>query len=148
MGYEIEVVELAPQDTAVFRGHAKVEAMGDFLGLAFRQVMGALGAAPVAGAPFARYSMGEDGFDVEAGFPVPSPFPGSGQVEGSLLPGGPTATTMHVGSYMGLGGAYSAIEEWMTANDMVPASDPWEAYLDEPEADAPRTIVCWPVQPA
>ena len=144
MDYEIEVIEMESQDTAVFCGHAKVEGMGDFLGLAFRQVMGALGVAPVAGPPFARYAMTDDGFDIEAGFPVAAPFPGSGQVEGSTLPGGPVAKTMHVGSYQGLGDAYTAIEEWLGASGYEVSGAPWETYLDDPEVPEPRTLVFWP----
>lgn len=144
MGYDIEIVELQERDTAVFRGHVPHDGIGDFLGLAFRQVMGALGAAPVVGPPFARYALTQDGFDVEAGFPVAGPFPGSGQVEGATLPGGPVATTIHVGSYQGLAAAYSAIEEWLAAEGFEAAGDPWETYLDGPEAEAPRTVVPWP----
>jgi effector-binding domain-containing protein len=144
MDYEIEVIELEPQDTAVFRGHVAHSGIGDFLGLAFRQVMGALGVAPVAGPPFARYDMTDDGFDVEGGFPVAAPFPGSGQVEGSTLPGGPAAKTMHVGSYMGLGAAYSALEEWLGANGYEATGSPWETYLDDPEVPEPRTLVFCP----
>jgi effector-binding domain-containing protein len=144
MEYQIEVVEIEPQDTAVFCGHAKVEGMGDFLGLAFRQVMGALGVQEVTGPPFARYDMAEDGFAVEAGFPVAVPFAGTGQVEGSTLPGGTAARTMHVGSYQGLGSAYSALEEWLRANRYETSGAPWETYLDDPEVAEPRTLVFWP----
>ena len=147
MGYEIEIVELQERDTAVFRGHVAHDGIGDFLGLAFRQVMGALGAAPVVGPPFARYAVTADGFDIEAGFPVANPFPGSGQVAGATLPGGSVATTIHVGSYQGLAGAYTAIEEWLVAEGFEPADDPWETYLDGPEVEAPRTIVSWPCRP-
>lgn len=144
MEYDIEVAELEQQDTAVFRGHAKVEAMGDFLGLAFRQVMGALRGAPIVGPPFARYEMTGDGFDVEAGFPVAAPIAAAGQVEPSTLPAGPAATTMHVGSYADLGAAYKAIEEWLSANGFEMIGAPWEAYLDEPAVANPRTIITWP----
>jgi effector-binding domain-containing protein len=144
MDYEIEVVEVEEQDTAVFRGHVAHSGIGDFLGLAFRQVMGALGSAPVAGPPFARYEMTDDGWDIEGGFPVPAPFPGAGQVVGSTLPGGLVAHTTHVGSYLELGQAYSAVEAWLEANDYEPAGPPWEAYLDEPTVDEPRTLVVCP----
>lgn len=144
MEYEIELDELERRDTAVFRGHASIDGLGDFLGLAFRQVMGALRGQPVDGPPFARYVMVGDGFDVEAGFPVPDPISTAGQVEASLLPGGTVATTVHVGSYAELGGAYSALETWFSANGFEAAGDPWESYLDGPEVDAPRTIISWP----
>ena len=56
MGYEIEIVELQERDTAVFRGHVAHDGIGEFLGLAFRQVMGALGAAPGVCPPFGAYT--------------------------------------------------------------------------------------------
>ena len=83
---------------------------------------------------------------IEAGFPVPEPIAAAGQVEPSTLPGGTVATTMHVGSYADLAGAYSALEGWFAANGFEAAGDPWETYLDGPEVDAPRTIISWPCQ--
>jgi effector-binding domain-containing protein len=79
---------------------------------------------------------------------VAEPIAGSGQVQPSTLPGGTVATTVHVGSYLELGAAYSALEEWLGANGFVPAGHPWETYLDAPEVDEPRTLVSAPCRKA
>ena len=149
MDYQIEVSQLQEQSTAVVRGHVAHDGIGEFLGAAFGKVMGALAGTPVAGPPFARYEMTPDGWDLEGGFPVAAPVADSGEVVASTLPGGQAAQTLHVGSYLELGGAYSAIEAWLAANGLRPAGAPWEVYLNDPhEGEPPRTLVVWPCAPA
>lgn len=144
MDYDIEITELQEQQTAVVRGRVAHDGISDFLGSALGQVMGAIG-GEVAGPPFARYSMAEDGWDMEGGFPVAAPFPGVGAVEGSSLPAGTAVTTVHEGSYQELGGAYSALEAWLAESGYRPAGAPWEVYLNDPHAgETPRTLVVWP----
>lgn len=148
MGYDIEVTQHTLQYTAVVRGHVAHDGIGEFLGGAFGQVMAATGGV-VAGPPFARYEMTDDGWDIEGGFPVASAFSGSGAVEGSSLPGGLAASTVHEGSYQELGGAYSAMEAWLAQHGYRPAGAPWEVYLNDPHGDeAPRTLVVWPCSTA
>ena len=144
MDYQIEITELQEQSTAVVRGHVPHSGIGEFLGGAFGQVMGALGESQVAGPPFARYDMTDDGWDIEGGFPVAAPIPGAGAVEASTLPAGAAATTVHEGSYQELGGAYSALEAWLAENGYRPAGAPWEVYLNDPHEETPRTLVVWP----
>ena len=118
-----------------------------FLNAAFPEIFVLLQSQGVAivAAPFARYGMTEEAFEVSAGFPVESaPEPG-GRVESGQLPGGEVATTVHVGSYDGLAGAFHAVGEWIRANGREIAGDPWEEYLDGPEVPEPRTRVCFPL---
>lgn len=119
----------------------------DFLNGAFAEIFGLLQAQGVAivGPPFARYGMGEEKFDVTAGFPVGAGVDPSGRVESGQLPGGEVATTIHVGSYERLPEAFHAVIEWIGANDREIAGDPWESYLDGPEVPEPRTQVCFPL---
>jgi effector-binding domain-containing protein len=144
MDYQIEIVEVTQLDTAVVREHVAHDGVGEFLGRAFGEVLGAVGAADIAGPPFARYVMTDEGWEIEGGFPVHARVAGSGRVEPSSLPGGMVASTVHVGSYMELGQAYAAIEAWLAKNGYLATGAPWEAYLDEPTVDAPRTLVVSP----
>ena len=144
MDYQIQIVEVAQLDTAVVRGHVAHDAIGQFLGKAFGEVLGVVGAADIAGPPFARYVMTDEGWEIEGGFPVHAPIAGSGRVEAATLPGGMVASTVHVGSYLELGKAYAAIKTWLADNGYLATGAPWEAYLDEPTVDAPRTLVVSP----
>jgi AraC family transcriptional regulator len=76
---------------------------------------------------------------------------GHGEVLAETLPGGPVATTTHLGPYDQLQNAYAAVEEWIAANALRPNGAPWEAYANDP-ADHPdpqewKTEVYWPLQP-
>lgn len=158
MEYEISVAERDEVPTAVVRAEVPVPNIGEFLGGAFGEVMGAISAVGVfpAGPPFARYDFVQvptgdapEAFLVEAGFPVSAPVAPSGRVEPGTLPGGPAAVTVHVGPYQNVAAAYSAIEGWLGEQSMVATGAPWESYLDDPaEVPEPHTEVVWPCGPA
>ncbi|MGH3331558.1 MAG: GyrI-like domain-containing protein, partial [Nocardioidaceae bacterium] len=146
MRYEVSLVDLQEQQTAVVRGHVEVGGIPGFLGGAFGEVMGLVerqGLKP-AGMPFGRYRMTDGGFDVEAGIGVKGDLVPEGRVEASSLPGGRTARTMHVGDYGEVAAAYEAVESWLTDNGYTASGVPWESYLDEPDVPAPRTEVFFP----
>ncbi|WP_167880519.1 GyrI-like domain-containing protein [Nocardioides guangzhouensis] len=143
MGYEVETVDLQPQPAAVVRGDAELDGIADFLGAAYgevAQVLASEGLAP-AGPPFARYSLHDRSFGIEAGFPVARTVTPEGRVVAGQIPGGHAARTVHHGSYDDLPAAYEAVEEWLAHNGYVPTGDPWETYLDEPDVPEPRTLV-------
>lgn len=148
MTYDVELATLQQQTTAVVRGHVGRDGIGDFLGGAFGEVMGLLGRQGLApaGSPFGRYVVTADGFDVEAGFPVPPGVLPGGRVEVSSLPGGVTAHTLHVGGYGDVAAAYEAVTGWLTENGYAAHGEPWESYLDGPEVAAPRTEVFFPCE--
>jgi effector-binding domain-containing protein len=150
MEYAVTLEQRPEQPAAVVRGHVTVEELPAFLGGAFGEVAAALGAQHLvpAGPPFGRYRLVDGGFDVEAGFPSSGPVSAAGRVEPAELPGGPVATTMHVGSYDDVGAAYQAVTDWVEAAGYVVVGDPWECYLDGPEVPEPRTTVCFPCREA
>ena len=149
MDYKIEIVNGQAQATATVSGRVAHDGIPGFIGVAFGEVLAAIGGeAGVAGPPFARYDLCADGFEVEAGFPAAHVVAPAGRVRASTLPGGPMATTTHVGPYAGLAAAYGAIETWLAANGYAPAGAPWESYLDGPEVAEPRTVVSWPCRRA
>jgi effector-binding domain-containing protein len=149
MEYHVERMDLEAQPTAVIRAHVAVEGVPAFLGGAFGEVMAALAAQglEVTGPPFARYAVGGEGFDIEAGFPSSAPVSPAGRVEASELPGGPAIVVLHRGSYDDLAAAYRAGEQWQAENHWIATSAPWEAYLDGPDVAEPRTIVHLPCRP-
>jgi effector-binding domain-containing protein len=148
MTYDVEVIEVAQLETAVVREHVSHDGIGEFLGRAFGEVLEAVGQGGVAGPPFARYVMTDEGWEIEGGFPVHARFAGAGRVEGSTLPGGMVARTVHSGSYLELGQAYAALEAWLASHGYVATGAPWEVYVDEPTVDNPRTLVLSPCTPA
>lgn len=146
MDYSIHTEQIESQHATVLAETVPMDGIGEFLGRAFDEVLTALARAGIAvdGMPFARYEMVEGAFRVEAGFPCPPDLDLDGAVHTITLPGGLVATTMHVGPYDGVAGAYQAIERWFTTSGHRPTGAPWETYLDGPRADAPRTTVTWP----
>ncbi|GAB2749610.1 GyrI-like domain-containing protein [Nocardioides pakistanensis] len=146
MRYETQFVDLQAQHTAVVKGHVPLAGIGEFLGSAFTEVIKVIdqqGLHPT-GAPFARYRVTDQEFDVEAGFPVSDVVKPEGRVEADELPAGRVARTMHVGAYDEVDKAYEAATAWLTDEGCVTVGAPWECYLDGPEVENPRTEVFIP----
>ena len=149
----IDVRHLSAQPAAVVRGTARPEEIGAFVGAAYGEVVAALAAQGLgpAGAPVIRYSLAAmDGsghseeFALEAGFPCDARFTGTPAVEAALLPEGNAVVAVHVGQWQELGEAYAAVEAFLAERGLERAGDPWESYLDGPEADPHRTILTAP----
>jgi len=99
------------------------------------------------GPPYARYRFQKDGtIDVEAGFPVRGVIAPTGDVAPGTLPGGHVVSTLHVGAYDQVAGAYDALETYLSKNGYEPAGAAWECYLDEPDVPEPRTKVYQPAR--
>lgn len=149
MTYEVVVQSVPAQVAAVVSARVPGDGIADFLGGVFAEVLQvaqAQGAAPI-GPPFARYAVAEQEFEVTAGFPVSSPITASGRVVPNVLPAGDIATAVHRGSYEQIPEAFHAVIEWIERNGREIVSDPWESYLDGPEVQEPRTVVCFPLKP-
>lgn len=151
----IGVERLQAQSIAVVRGTARPEEIGAFVGAAYGEVVTALGAAQAGptGPPLIVYALGADGMDdsgaaevftLAAGFPCAASFAGSGTVEAATLPEGDAVVAVHVGAWQELGEAYAAVEAFFAEHGLTRAGDPWESYLDGPEADPHRTILTAP----
>lgn len=88
---------------------------------------------PMAGPPLCRYrEWSPGGVTLEAGMSVAVAAEGEGDVLAGTLPGGPAASTIHVGPYDTLSEAHSALETWLADNALHGAGDPWEVYLTDP----------------
>lgn len=149
---EIHFTEVVEQPVAAVRSRVRMDELPDAFSSAFHRVFAALAEAGIraSGAPYARYrGMPTDTVDVEIGFPVESPFPGSGDVIGETLPAGRAVEALHSGDYDSLRGTYEEVERWMRAHDVIPSDQMWEVYLSGPESDPDpatwRTRIVWPV---
>ncbi|MGA9097507.1 MAG: GyrI-like domain-containing protein, partial [Methanotrichaceae archaeon] len=73
---------------------------------------------------------------------------GEGMMKSSKLPGGKTATALHIGPYDKLAEAYKAVESWIRDNGYQIAGNSWETYLSMPyeEPSKIRTQIFWPVK--
>ncbi len=150
----VEIVELQTVRVAAIRSVVATEDVPDFMSDALEMVASTLreaGAAP-AGPPFARYfSMGADGLDVAAGFPVAEPVPVAGLVRPGELPAGPAAVAIHVGPYDGLEAAWAALRRRTDELGRRRGDDPWEVFVVGPGSGVDeaewRTQLVWPLHP-
>lgn len=138
MDHQIDAQELSEQPTAVSTASLSVSEIGPWLGSVYGAVAQRLaseGAGP-AGPPFARYRrLGDERFEVEAGFPAFEAIAALDDVGPSTLPGGPAAHTVHVGPYDGMEPAYAALDRWIRDHGFEPNGDPWEVYLSDPTSE-------------
>lgn len=142
----IEIVELAPSPVVVLSRRVTRPRLPTEIDRAIRRVETAVTAAqvPVAGVPFVRYLGTGDEMEIEVGVPLA----GSHAVptlRAGLLPGGPAATTWHVGPYSDLAEVVAAMESWI--GDHAESAGPfWESYWSAPGTDPPRVQLFWPVR--
>jgi effector-binding domain-containing protein len=151
---EVAFVQLEAVRVAIIRSIVAAEDVPDFMADALGMVADALRRAGIrpAGPPFARYfSMGAEGLDVAAGFPVAEPFLGSGVVHPGELPAGSAAVTTFVGAFGGLEEAWTALRRRILELGRAPGDDPWEVYFIGPGSGVDeaewRTELVWPLAP-
>jgi effector-binding domain-containing protein len=128
---EVEVIQLEPQPALIIRDTVAVERLGESVGERIEALSGFVQAHNIqlAGHPFVRYhTFGEIETDFEFGVPVAEPVAGAGRIVAIEMPGGPAATTWHVGAHIKLGEAYARIAQWMKENGREPDSPAWEVY--------------------
>lgn len=153
--YDIEARVLAEQPAAVVKTTIAVPGIAAWIGDAFQATAAYLaqqGAGP-AGPPFARFHrLGDDRFEVEAGFPSTRVVPGNDKVTPATLPGGAVAQTVHVGPYDGMTPAYDGLLAWISDHGGEPAGDAWEVYQSDPAVEPDpatwRTLIVQPYRPA
>ncbi|GAA3794614.1 MULTISPECIES: GyrI-like domain-containing protein [Amycolatopsis] len=132
---DIENTTRREQPTACATAHLTVDEIGPWISATYQAVMRTVAeqGSSLAGPPYGRYHQLDDRLlAVEAGFPVTTPITASGDVRPSALPGGPVATTIHIGSYDKMEPAYRALAEWIGEHGGEPAGDAWENYFSDP----------------
>jgi effector-binding domain-containing protein len=147
MVYQVQVLRVEPQTTAVVRCRAKVSELASVIPQACGEVWAFIRSAnlPHPGRNLALYLDGE--MNLEVGVEVAQPFTGNDRVVCSSTPAGMVATAMHWGPYNRLGEAHKAVHEWCAKHGHKLAGPSWEAYghwYDEP--GQPRTDVFYLLQ--
>ena len=145
----VTLVDLPGANTVFVRGECGLQDIAVFLEKAYAETSELVGRQGLqfAGPPFARYEMRDQGWVVEAGFPVRGEPVAQGRVEVGRLPSGQAARIVHHGPYEEVGTAYQAVERWLVGHGYVPVDAAWESYLDEPGVADPRTEVLMPCRP-
>ena len=140
MPYVVTVKEVPAQHAAVVRTRTSTQTISSDVGRGYAAIGAAVGQAgiAIAGPPFlvmTELMDDETPGAIELGFPVATPFPGSGPdgVVGVELPGGLVAATVHRGPYDEEGPAYQAVEAWVQEHGHVHAGPPREVYLTSPD---------------
>ena len=133
----IEVHELHPCEVAIVRIEVPVADMPGAVGAAIGEVESRMAEAgvTVAGPPFTRYLSFGPVIVAEVGFPVLRPAPHVGRVYPGQLPGGRTASILHVGPYEALEGTYAALQAWLDEVGATASGPMWEVYWSDPGAE-------------
>jgi len=130
MGYEVALREVEASPTAVVARATTWEEFPTLWRVLLDEVYAFVRAGGVSQTGHNVMLYADDVPNVEIGVQVAGPFEGSGRVKASELPAGRVATTVHRGSYDGLGAAHAAVQEWCTANGHELTRTRWEIYGD------------------
>jgi DNA-binding transcriptional MerR regulator len=131
--YAVAIADRAPVRLRARTGRVRADALDDDTGALCRLVLredAAAGRAPLV-AVFPLDLVDE--FDVHAGVPA-----ADGE---TVLPGGPWATTLHVGPYPQLPLAYTALLEHVREHGHRPVGPVTETYLTDPSTADPDELV-------
>ncbi len=145
MPHDIEILDEPEQFVAATQVRTNLQRIGQDVGAGFGTLMQAIGqqGAIPDGPPLVIYldepSEEHDG-DVEICIPIDGPVEGSTDVYGRQLEGGPMASTVHVGPYDELGGAYEALMTWIAEHGHQVVGPPREIYLNDPDTASPEQL--------
>ena len=152
MEYKIRVKTVAAQRFAAVRTITSRAALGGALQAALEHVWSYLNRleSVTVGPAIVRYHRCEqEMLEVEAGFPVVEEIADHARVQIVNLPGGPAATTLHEGDYVGLPAAFEAVRRWVADAGRTIAAPPYEIYwVDMSQTQNPadlRTEVVFPL---
>jgi effector-binding domain-containing protein len=152
MSHKVEFMKTSATTAAVVRFHVSSGELPDIgarMGRAFGTVMAELGkvATDPEGPAIACYEPTDDGFDVAAGFQVPSTFTAPAGLERLDLGEVDAVHTTHLGPYSELATAYEDLQRQAEAADRTVASrgPMWEEYWSAPGTpeDQIRTEIYW-----
>jgi effector-binding domain-containing protein len=135
MAYTIEMKDRPAQQTVGLRTHSPVQQLPTLIPQTCDGVVQYLSqqGKPISGEAFVGYyNMDMENLDVEIGFTSAEPVPGNSKFTAGTIPGGKSASVLHVGSYAKLYEAHGALHDWMTKNGKESASGYYELYLNDP----------------
>lgn len=143
MSIQCEIIDRPAQPTLAVRTRTSVAKLPGAMGQAYGSIMQYLGEVRgfPAGAPFAAYyNVDKDDLDVEIGFPVATPLPGRGNVQPGEIPGGKTASCVHVGPYDQIEPTYAALSTFVAEQGYEATGVAYEFYLNDPGEVAPEEL--------
>lgn len=154
MEYEVRVKQVEPVEVVSIRSKMSMSNIGTAMGACYDELYRYLQEAggECLGGCYAVYH-GEmfdpEDMDVECCFSVARPLPDKGRIFSRVLEGATVASTLHVGPYATLEGAYRALGEWVEKNGRTYAGPARDVYLDDPYNTPPeklRTEVQFPIK--
>ena len=86
------------------------------------------------------FDMSEDELVIGAGVPLAEPLAGDGDIEAHCLPGGRALTTLHLGDYAKVGGAWDEVWERAKSLGVSERSGGWDVYTNDPTEVAPKEV--------
>jgi effector-binding domain-containing protein len=93
------------------------------------------------GAPFVIYYNDDmDALELEIGFPVFKAVDGEGEVQASVLPGGPCAVAKHKGPYDRIEAVYRELTAFIKEKGKKPKGICFEEYLNDPQKTKPEKL--------
>jgi len=144
MAYEVSVTAVPARPTAVVTAVTTWQEFPALWGRLLGEVWDCLRASGISGGCRNVMLYLDDVPTVEVGVLLDRPCPLTGRVVASALPAGTAATTVHHGSFAGVGAAHDAVLDWCAAHGHRPAGTRWEIY--GPHDDDPArqwTQVYW-----
>ena len=141
----VDYLDVEPVPTVVVKAtDFPLQEMGQLFDATFGAVFAALeerGLQPMGPAYSLHTRIPTDTADLEVGIPINGEFGepvpiGDFALVASVLPGGSVAKTSYVGSYDGLGPAWGAFMEQVSADGHAPELPFWEIYVTEPSPEA------------
>ena len=132
-----QIVQTTARPTALIHLTISRSEMQKVMGPTLKELMAALAAQGIApaGPWFTHHLRMEPGsFDFEVSMPVATPIVAVGRVQPGEWPVTRVARTVYHGGYEGLGGGWSELMAWITAEGHSPRPDLWECYLAGPES--------------
>jgi AraC family transcriptional regulator len=152
MSYQVTKRHLEPQTVLAVRKRVKRSEIATVLGAQLGRIVhhAQRSGATIAGQPFTRYlDWGPGVVTIEIGIPVIGSVASAGDIIADELPGGPVATTTHMGAYDQLGAAHAAVQIWIEDNHVTAGGAPWELYVTDPVGHPDpkdwKTELFWPL---
>ena len=130
MTYDVAVRTVAASPTAVVAQRTTWDEFPRLWDQLLDEVYALVRAGGVAKAGHNVMLYRDDVPNVEVGLQVAGPFGANGRVILSELPAGRVATTVHRGTYDGLGAAHEAVHAWCAKNGHELTRTRWEVYGD------------------
>jgi effector-binding domain-containing protein len=144
MDYEVGITTVESRPTAVVAATTTWPEFPTLWGQLLGEVWGCLHAGGISRG-CRNVMLYLDGVpNVEVGVLLDRPCPLTGRVRASALPAGTAATTVHRGSFAGVGAAHDAVVRWCAVHGHRPNGIRWEVYGPHDDDPAQQwTEVSW-----